>query len=122
MAMMGCRGLRLRSWSGEAEGMVLNCKVGKKKRKFKKVLMDGQRGRLKSVGEKDMFTHRHCQATSWRILFLASIQIFSNTSFLFGKRPVGFQVLFSFPSKTQNAYKFVSIKRCWEAVQLLLEI
>lgn len=54
--------------------------------------------------------------------FLASIQIFSNTSFLFGKRPVSFQVLFSFPSKTQNAYHFVSIKRCWEAVQLLLEI
>lgn len=119
MAMMGCRGLRLRCCSGEAEGMFLNCEVGKKK-KLKEVLMDGKRGRLKSVGEKD--THRHCQATSWSILFLASIQIFSNTSFLFGKRPVSFQVLFSFPSKTQNAYHFVSIKRCWEAVQLLLEI
>lgn len=55
MAMMGCRGLRLRCWSGEAEGMVLNCEVGKKN-KLKEVLMDGQRGRLKSVGEKDTQT------------------------------------------------------------------
>lgn len=55
MAMMGCRGLRLRCWSGEAEGMVLNCEVGKKKT-LKEVLMDGQRGRLKSVGEKDTHT------------------------------------------------------------------
>lgn len=31
MAMMGCRGLRLRCCSGEVEGMFLNCEVGKKK-------------------------------------------------------------------------------------------